>query len=164
MGVKRYDRAPIEVLIPENRQEMDEVQRRVVELKNLFRNARDSKDNVIIADRASFKTTALVQFVAERMMNLEPPARVGVLCPNSAMVEQFARAYQIEFPTLRVRNPLVASYNEICTRGGWRGGEVVEIYAEEIFMMHPSVMDLPEFVFGVGTLEKRPVSARIRNW
>lgn len=166
---KRYEGRPIEVLIPETRAECDTVQRMVVNLKRRLRDALEADPTergfrAIVADRAQFKTTALVQFVAERQMNVNPPIRVGVLCPNQNMVRLFTNAYQTEFPTLRVRNPLVATPEEVI-RGRWAGEEVNEVYADEIFMMNPhELRQIPGFVCGIGTLMESPVLIRISSW
>lgn len=164
---KLYERRPIEVLIPETQQEIDEVQLRVIQLKQMLRQMDGKYSNAVITDRATFKTTALVQFIAERMMNLEPPARIGVVCPNRAIAEHFARTYQTEFPTLRVRNPLVDSVDEVI-RGKWRGFRVEEVYAEEMFLIAPRELDelaaQYKFKGGIGTLPPKPVLCKITNW
>jgi hypothetical protein len=164
---KHFERRPIEVLIPETQQEIDEVQSRVVQLKALLRDLDGKYRNAVISDRATFKTTALIQFIAEKMMNLEPPARVGVLCPSQTIVERFARAYQMEFPTLRVRNPLVATPDEV-NHGKWHGFPVSEVYAEEMFMISPADIERVaaqyNFIGGIGTLPPKPIVARITNW
>lgn len=171
---KSYERQPIEVIIPENQQELDTVQQMIVNLKRQLNEALDEFQEptkmiagftAIVADRAQFKTTALVQFVAERQMNLDPPARVGVVCPNYPMVDLFARAYQREFPTLRVRNPLVGVADDFY-RGKWRGMcEIPEVYADEIFMIRRrELAQIENFVCGVGTLTKLPVTVKITNW
>ena len=160
-------RPPIEVLIPETEKERNEVQSRIIELKELLRNL-NVNANAVISDRATYKTTALVQFIAELQMNLEPPKRIGVVCPNRQITEQFAYAYQQEFPTLRVRNPLVDSIDNVL-RGCWRGRfDVDAVYAEEIFLMLPRQIDelslMHKFVGGIGTLPPRPTLAKINNW
>ena len=164
---KQYMRPPIEVIIPENQQEINEVQSKIVLLKEKLRLLDGKSSNAVIADRASLKTSAMVQFLAELQMNQEPPTRVGVICPNRDIAQRLAFAYQTEFPTLRVNNPLISSADEVI-RGKWRGFRVGVVYAEEMFLMHPREIDEVaaqyKFLGGIGTLPPRPVLARITNW
>ena len=170
MPVKRYPGRPIEVMCPVNAKEMDIVQERIVLRKDMLRKCTEEfirnplcRVNAVISDRATFKTSALVQFVAERQMTIPPPGRIGVLCPNRTMVEMFARAYQIEFPTLRVRNPLVATPEEV-KHGCWNGWTVPEVYADEMFLMNTrEVHAVPNLVCGIGTLP-RAVIVRVNAW
>lgn len=129
------------------------------------RAGRITRLNAVISDRATYKTTALIQFVGERMLILAPPARVGVVCPNIEIAKRFAIQYQEVFPDgpAGIRNPLVASIDEV-SHGCWNGWEVSEVYAEEMFMMRPrEIHAIPNFICGIGTLH-RPVTIRVENW
>jgi hypothetical protein len=145
----------------------EDIQKQVCELKDLLRSAGvcENHDNAVISDRATFKTTALIQFVAERMLILPPPGRVGVVCPNYEIATRFAREYQEMFPSgpAHLRNPLVDSIDDVI-RGKWQGWSVPEVYAEEMFMLAPrDLFAIPNFICGIGTLN-HPVGLRIKNW
>src|SRR5208282_6421903 len=130
-----------------------EIQKAICELKDLLRSAsRNNHNNAVVSDRRTYKTTALIQFVIERLLILPPPARVGVVCPNRQMMDLFAREYQILFPALPIRNPLVATIDEVL-EGCWRCWDVPEVYAEEMFMIPASrLRSVPNFIAGIGTL------------
>jgi|SRR5271157_2584845 len=154
------------------------MQRQTCRLKDLLRaacvdfyevqsgaRAQFAHQNVVISDRRTSKTTALIQFVAERMMILPPPQRVGVVCPTLSIVRQFAEQYQILFPNgpAGIRNPLIATIDEV-RQGRWDGWEVPEVYAEEMFLV-PSraLLSIPNFVVGIGTLNGS-AALRIDKW
>lgn len=133
----------------------------VYELKQLLRESRHpNHDNAIVADRRSYKTTALVEFVGERILLLPPNKEVGVVTPNRTTAEMFFEQYRKTFPTLRV--PLLDPC-EAVLHGKWRGIDVAEVYADEVFMMSPEILQVPNFRCGIGTL-LRPVSIRIERW
>jgi len=144
----------------------EEIQKSICELKNLLRDALVNKhNNAVVSDRRTYKTSALIQFVAERMLVLPPPARVGIVCPNMDMTRRFALEYQMTFPDgpAKLRNPLVASIDEVL-HGIWRGWLVPEVYAEEMFRIPwQQLREVPNFVAGIGTLHP-PVSLRIEKW
>src|SRR5208282_2462953 len=74
-----------------NHPPQDEIQKAICELKDLRSAGRNNHNNAVVSDRRTYKTTALIQFVIERLLILPPPARVGVVCPNRQMMDLFAR-------------------------------------------------------------------------
>jgi hypothetical protein len=124
--------------------------------------------NAVNADRAQGKTTALVQFVAERTLMLGPLDKIVVLAPTEDIAYNFNRVYERNFPTLRV--PIILSIGtenapaELNLRGI---NNIKEVYAEEMFLMdHKRVAQFKEqfgLTAGVGTLP-RPVILSIYKW
>jgi hypothetical protein len=113
-------------------------------------------------DRRTYKTTALIQFVAERLLILPPPARVAVICPDYHIARHFDDQYRVAFPNLR--RPIVTTVEEVLHRGTLAGSGTTEVYAEEIFQIPPRLLhQVPNFIVGIGTLN-HPVSLRIENW
>jgi hypothetical protein len=149
-------------LDPESRQEHPEIRKYICGLKDRLRDALVYKhDNAVISDRATFKTTALVEFVAERLLALAPPAEVGVVTPDTKSATLFMRAFTRTFPNVRL--PLVEPY-VMGNSPFWCGLDVREVYADEMFKIpYMKLREIPHFVCGIGTLNE-PVSLRIDKW
>lgn len=125
------------------------------------------RNNCAHSDRATGKTTALVQFIAERHLVVHPDKKVGVIVPNTQVGKLFERQFKEQFPTVRLPLLFVVGDNDQQAISQVQGSEVEEVYAEEMFMMRFRTIDMLEqmgvFVCGVGTL-KRPAGVRINSW
>jgi hypothetical protein len=139
-------------------------------MQNFYADPKAPRNNAVCSERATGKSVALVQFVAERLMTLHPAKEVGVVVPNSNIGKRFEDQFLESFP--RLRRPIIAPCGEIgdFEGGGYnrfRGHEIAESYAEEMFLISPRIIAVLEqqynFVAGVGTLH-RPVGIRIRLW
>jgi hypothetical protein len=153
--------------VPTLRQQ-EEIQKQVCRLKDLLRDAlKWTKDggqgaNAVISDRRTYKTTALIEYVAERLLILPPPARVAVVCPDYNIASHFDYRYRTVFPN--VRRPIVTDILQVLHHGALDGSGTVEVYAEEVFAIPAAKLrQVPNFVVGIGTLI-HPVSLRIENW
>jgi hypothetical protein len=119
--------------------------------------------NAVHSDRQTGKTTALIQFVAERTLILpySDENKIAVVVPDQNFVRRFEDQFTANFPTLR--QPLVfpASSDHL------QGQKIHEVYAEEIFLIPcRRIAEIAEhfnFVAGVGTLQSI-VSLNIKEW
>lgn len=111
----------------------------------------------IHADRASGKTVALVQFVAERMLSVDMKDKIAVLIPMESIECNFSAAFMTHFPTLPL--PLIFSAQRDPQQiiSAMMGEHIDEVYVEEMFLIPFKTIDhlrqasVP-LVAGVGTL------------
>jgi len=123
----------------------------------------EQMSNAIHSERATGKTTALVQFVAERTLILpySDENKIGVVTPSQDLAHRFEEQFTENFPTLR--QPLVLPFSS----DHLRGNKIAEVYAEEIFLIpYRSIREIADhfkFIAGVGTLQSI-VSLNIKQW
>jgi len=109
---------------------------------------------IVVTRRASGKTTALAQFVGERILQLDDSQHVAVLVSTENMGLEFLKNYETFFPLLRL--PIIA--NALHVNSTLRGFHIVEAYIEEVFsfseeVLHNACTNFP-VIAGVGTIEQ----------
>lgn len=144
----------------------------VYSIKDNLRNAlgRPGEANVIHSDRASGKTTGLVQFVAERTLILPYEKKILVIAPNLDIARRFEGQFRDDFPKLRVPD-FVTFQRETgsCIAARFSGREYEEVYIEEVFLIRCETVEAIRLYFkykyiaGVGTLES-VASFKITRW
>ena len=117
---------------------------------------------IVVTRRASGKTTGLVQFVGERLLQLDDENQnVAVIVPNESIGARFLREFETFFPLLNP--PYVASASDQSHL--LKGLKVKEVYIEEVFAIPEChLSDLcSQFpvIAGVGTIEQ-PTTITIR--
>jgi hypothetical protein len=124
--------------------------------------------NAIHSERQTGKTTALVQFVAERTLILpySDENLIAVLTPNLDIARRFEEQFIANFPTLRC--PIVSDVGKSEDfEYSLQGHKIHEVYAEEMFLIPcrriHEIADAFKFVAGVGTLQSI-VSLNIKQW
>jgi hypothetical protein len=119
--------------------------------------------NIVIADRATGKTTALAQVVAMRRYSLDPEVEIGVVAPTAQIAEHFLLVFQEHFP--KTEPPIVASAENALRT--WRGVNFGEVFVEEPLLMpyhvYCDLSKLLPIVMGVSTIS-RPMSVTISSW
>jgi hypothetical protein len=122
-------------------------------------------DNFVHSRRSEGKTTALVEFIAERHLTLRAPQVCGVVSPSVDMAVHFERMFHEMFPQIRLPRVVCAEDARSRIEGAFRADhDVVEVYADEMLMMEPRfIKSIQNFVAGVGTIE-RATALRLDRW
>lgn len=110
---------------------------------------------VVVTNRATGKTTALVLFVGERTLVVPSDEAIAVMVPTKEIGLEFLNQFTYHFPTLTP--PLVATPRAF---RDFAGLKIKEVYIEEFFILSPedlhfvcSSLPVAAAVVGVGTIE-----------